>query len=58
MFPFCDITNISNLLASEFDFLKRQVFVEDLAQSPGDRKFDEAYSEDIEWYRRHCGCFL
>jgi hypothetical protein len=42
MFPFCDVINISNLLASEFDFLKGRVFAEDLAQNSCDREFSEA----------------
>jgi hypothetical protein len=49
MFPFCDIMNISNPLAWEFDFSKSRVFVEDLAQSSEDTKFGKVRSEDIEW---------
>jgi hypothetical protein len=42
IFSFCDVTNLSNLLASEFDFLKNCVFAEDLIQSSGDIKFGDA----------------
>jgi hypothetical protein len=49
VFPFCDIMNISNLLGSEFNFLKSRAFTGDLAESSWDTKFGEAWSEDIEW---------
>jgi hypothetical protein len=39
MFLFCDITNINNLLSSEFNFFKSGVFAEDLAQSSWDTTF-------------------
>jgi hypothetical protein len=49
VFPFCDIMKISNLLASKLDLLERRVFAEDLAQRSWDKKFCEAWEEDLEW---------
>jgi hypothetical protein len=36
---FCDIANIGDLLALEFDFLKNRVFSEDVAAGSWDIKF-------------------
>jgi hypothetical protein len=36
---FCDIVNIGDLLASEFDFLKNRVFSEDVTAGSWDMKF-------------------
>jgi hypothetical protein len=49
VFPFCDITNRSNLLASELDLLESRVFAEDLVQTSWDAQFCEAWQEDLEW---------
>jgi hypothetical protein len=49
MFPFCDITNINNLLAPELKLLESRVFAEDLAQIWWDAKLGYAWSEDLEW---------
>jgi hypothetical protein len=38
VFPFCDITNINNSLASELELLENRVFAEDLAQTSRDAK--------------------
>jgi hypothetical protein len=40
---FCDIANIDDLLASEFDFLKNRVFSEDIAKDSWDIEFGEAF---------------
>jgi hypothetical protein len=38
VFPFCDIANIKNLLASELELLESRVFAEDFAQTSWDTK--------------------
>jgi hypothetical protein len=38
VFPFCDITNIKSLLASELELSESHVFAEDLAQTSRDAK--------------------
>jgi hypothetical protein len=43
-----DITSTSNLLASEFDFLKNRVLSKGVADGPWDTKFVEAWQEDFE----------
>jgi hypothetical protein len=49
VFPFCDITNISNVLAPELELelelelLESRVFVEDLAQTSWDAKLGSAW---------------
>jgi hypothetical protein len=48
LFPFCDITSISNLQVSEFDFEKSRVCEEDLAQSSWDTKFGKVWQDGIE----------
>jgi hypothetical protein len=40
---FCDIANIGDVLASEFDFLKNRVFSEDVKEGSWDTKFGEAW---------------
>jgi hypothetical protein len=42
VFPFSDITNINNLLASELELPESHVFAEDLAQISWDGKLGEA----------------
>jgi hypothetical protein len=42
VFPFCDITIITHLLASELELSESRVFAEDLAQILWDAKFCEA----------------
>jgi hypothetical protein len=45
---FCDIANIGDLLASEFDILKNRVFSEDNTEGSWDTKLSEAWQEDFE----------
>jgi hypothetical protein len=42
VFPFCDITNTSNLLSSGLELLESRVFAEELGQRLWDAKFCEA----------------
>jgi hypothetical protein len=46
---FCDIANIGNLLAWEFDVLKIRIFSEDVTDGSWDIKLEEAWREDFEW---------
>jgi hypothetical protein len=43
VFPFYDITNINNLLASRLELLESRVFAEDLAQTSWDTKLGSAW---------------
>jgi hypothetical protein len=52
---FCDIANIGDLLASEFDLLKNRVFSEDVTEGSWDTKFGEAWQEDFQWWCERCG---
>jgi hypothetical protein len=45
---FCDLANIGDLLASEFDLLKNRVFLEDVTDGSWDTKFGEPSQEDFE----------
>jgi hypothetical protein len=51
----CDIANIGDLLASEFDVLKNRAFSEDLTEGSWDTKFGDAWQENFAWSRRRCG---
>jgi hypothetical protein len=62
MCQFGDITNRSNPLGSELDFLKYRIFSEEFWNRGWDIKFGQAEQEDCEWaslpsrhsLRRYC----
>jgi hypothetical protein len=47
VFQFDDISNPSNRLASEADFLKNRILSEEFANGCGDPEFHEACQEDF-----------
>jgi hypothetical protein len=48
VFPFCDITNISDLLPSEFKLLRNHVLSEEYTNGYLDIKFVERSQEDLD----------
>jgi hypothetical protein len=53
-----DILETSNLLASEFEVLKKLIFAKEFPHGLPDAIFDQVWPEDFKWYCWHCGCFL
>jgi hypothetical protein len=49
MFQLGNITNLSNLLASELDALKNRILSEEFANRCWDAEFYETCQEDFEW---------
>jgi hypothetical protein len=49
-----DITNMSNLLGSELNFLKNRILSEEFANGCWDVEFCDACQEDLEWYGWLC----
>jgi alpha-D-ribose 1-methylphosphonate 5-triphosphate synthase subunit PhnI len=54
VFQFSDITNMSNLLASELDFLRNRVLSEEFANACWDAEFDAVWQDNLECYGSRC----
>jgi hypothetical protein len=48
LFDFCDITNISNFRASDFDFFNNHVLAEEFGKGYRDKKFGKVCQENVE----------